>query len=69
LADKTRLDAAVDRLERVVARLEALAAGRARTAEALKAARADYVALEGLTQTARSRLDAAIGRLESVLGR
>ncbi|MSO77681.1 MAG: hypothetical protein EXQ87_12370 [Alphaproteobacteria bacterium] len=69
MSEKTRLDVALDRLDGAVARLEATASGRAPKTEALNEARAEYSAIEGLTQTARLRLDAAIGRLESMLVR
>ena len=70
----SRLDAAEQRLERAVARLERAAEGcRARTAEraelatALEAARAESKSLREVGVVVSGRLDSVIGRLKLAL--
>ncbi len=71
----TRLDAARQRLERAVDRLEQAATERAarndgedpRLREALDSMRHDYEALQEIAQTVRQRLDLTISRLENLL--
>lgn len=71
------LEGATDRLEQAVNRLERWAHNRkeaggiddSRVAEALTEVRADYQALQETVQAVRARLDAAIERLQSIVGR
>lgn len=72
IPDLPRTNQAVQRLQAAVARLEAALAnggnGDLLLAEELRAARADYEALKGITHSVSLRLDRAIGRLQDVLG-
>jgi len=63
-----RLEAAVARLERVASRSGGNAAETRRLAAALAEAQADNGALERTTAQVATRLDAAISRLDAVLG-
>jgi len=67
----SRIEEAAQRLEKAVSRLEA-AMGRMSGNEILAAqlaeAKAERAALSDLTSTVAHRLDAAIGRLDQVLG-
>ncbi|HLI13572.1 MAG TPA: DUF4164 family protein [Alphaproteobacteria bacterium] len=69
-----RLEAARQRLEKAIVRLElaaqashARSAERARLAEALEAARSESRALREVGSTVSGRLDAVIGQLKHVL--
>ena len=67
----SRLDEAVRRLERAIARLESTASrnldGATARHGAVAAVRADYTALLETTEMVASRLDAAILRLDRAL--
>ena len=70
----TRLETVQARLDQAVERLERLAEVRgdsgmeqAKIQETLATIRDDYQALRKITQTARTRLDETIGRLEGIL--
>ena len=66
-----KLDEAVKRLDRAVARLEKASdgagSGDAAHDEALALAKADYAALLETTESVAARLDAAIARLDRAL--
>jgi chromosome segregation ATPase len=63
-----QLDAALDRLEAAVAtRLDKERAERGRHQDEIKSLRQNHVTLQSEARTVSSRLDAAIGRLRSVL--
>jgi hypothetical protein len=72
----TSVEAAKQRLERAIARLEQSASRRAQPAgpdqaelvRALEAAQAENAALHATTEQVAGRLDRAIGRLRTVLG-
>jgi predicted nucleic acid-binding Zn-ribbon protein len=70
-----RLDAALSRRgaqdrghEKLMREIQALREDRARLAEALDAARADYAALGAMSDDVESRLDSAIRDIRRVLG-
>ena len=68
----SRLKSARERLETAMARVESLAHDAAGgdqgdLSEQLDAVRADYAALEDVTDTVRAQLDATIERLETIL--
>ena len=63
-----QLDAAIDRLETAVEkRLGRDRAERERLSDELKGLRQNHVTLQSEARTVSSRLDAAIGRLRSIL--
>jgi predicted nucleic acid-binding Zn-ribbon protein len=63
-----QLDAAIDRLEAAVdKRIGRDRAERERLSDELKGLRQNHVALQSEARTVSSRLDAAIGRLRSIL--
>ena len=63
-----QLDAAIDRLEAAVERrLGRDRTERERLSEELKGLRQNHVALQSEARTVSSRLDAAIGRLRSIV--
>lgn len=67
----SRIEEAAQRLENAVARLEAAmdrVGGSDALATQLAEAKAERAALSDLTSTVAHRLDAAIGRLDQVLG-
>jgi len=71
----SRLETATDRLVQAVGRLEAaveaemrgLKDERERLTQGLKTTQADYVALQSVSRSVSSRLDAAIVRLKALL--
>lgn len=67
----SKVEDAMDRLERAVMRLEnamdRLGQSDENRAAALTAAKADYAALATTTERVAARLDAAIGRLDRAL--
>jgi hypothetical protein len=64
-----RLGKAVARLEMAALRVGGLAAEKNRLAEALAAAKAEYVTLEKTVAVVTSRLDGTIERISNVLDR
>jgi hypothetical protein len=71
----SRLETATNRLVQAVGRLEAAVEGemrdlveeRERLTQGLKSTQADYVALQSVSRSVSSRLDAAIVRLKALL--
>jgi len=65
---QTRLDAALDRLERALDRKPAAGADVAALERALATAKADYVDLKSRSDTVAERLDETVARLRRLLG-